>query len=57
MIPTQFVMNAEHDALVNSVANDLAKRGLFTIVLSGSKLVPEALTLLISRTNPYLLSS
>jgi len=38
-------MNAEHDALVNSVANELAKSGLFTIVLSGSRLVPDALTI------------
>jgi hypothetical protein len=38
-------MNPEHDALVNSVANELAKMGLFTIVLSGSRLVPDALTI------------
>jgi hypothetical protein len=38
-------MNTEHDALVNSVANELAKKGLFTIVLSGSRLVPDALTI------------
>lgn len=38
-------MNTEHDGLVKSVAEELAKKGLFTIVLSGSRLVPDALTI------------